>query len=279
MSDKKTRSWICTWNNPTKSFDEFWSDLSELNCTFLIGQKEKGANGTEHYQFFCRFKNANRIAFWKKYNKSIHAEFARDEQASIDYCSKEDSRIEGPWTFGQYKVDQKKFQSVAILAKKTVFEMGSELNAPQFNQAIKAVQTFNLLTADSYTGPRECFWLYGPTGVGKSRYVKSFNPFMKACNKWWDGYQQQQEVLIDDLEKDSKFIGHFLKLWGDPYGHLTGEVKNGTIKLSFQRLWITSNYSIGEVFPPQSDIALYESIKRRFIEHSVRADGSWALIP
>ena len=51
---------------------------------------------------------------------------------------------------------------------------------------------------------------------------------MKAANKWWDGYNNQTHVLIDDLEKDSlSYMGHFLKLWGDPWGNLTGEVKGG----------------------------------------------------
>lgn len=52
-------------------------------------------------------------------------------------------------------------------------------------------------------------------------------------------------VLIDDFEKDSlTYLGHYLKLWGDPYGELDGEVKGATIPLNYTELWITSNYSI-----------------------------------
>lgn len=54
---------------------------------------------------------------------------------------------------------------------------------------------------DSYYGPRQAIWIVGKSGVGKSWYAKSFMPYMKAQNKWWDGYEGQSEVLIDDFDK------------------------------------------------------------------------------
>lgn len=70
---------------------------------------------------------------------------------------------------------------------------------------------------------------------------------MKQMNKWWDGYNNQETVLIDDLELDSlSYLGHYLKLWGDPYGTLDGEIKGSTIPLNYKKLYITSNYSIDQ---------------------------------
>ena len=46
-----------------------------------------------------------------------------------------------------------------------------------------------LFQTETFKGPRECLWIYGSTGVGKSWYAKSFNPYMKSQNKWWDGYE------------------------------------------------------------------------------------------
>lgn len=92
-----------------------------------------------------------------------------------------------------------------------------------------------------------CFWLTGDPGVGKSRYVKSFKPYMKAINKWWDGYNNEPDVLIDDWEIDSlEYLHHYIKLWADPFGEIKGEIKGGMATMCYQRLWVTSNYTIEE---------------------------------
>ena len=35
-----------------------------------------------------------------------------------------------------------------------------------------------------------------------------------------------------------------MKLWADPYGFLTGEIKGGQISLNYKYLYVTSNYTI-----------------------------------
>lgn len=66
-------------------------------------------------------------------------------------------------------------------------------------------------------------------------------------NKWWDGYDNEKHVLIDDFEKDGlQHLKHLMKLWADPYGRLTGEVKCGQVPLNYHHLIITSNYSLDD---------------------------------
>lgn len=43
----------------------------------------------------------------KKLGKEIHWEEAKDIHASIVYCTKEESRLEGPWTFGTKPLSKK----------------------------------------------------------------------------------------------------------------------------------------------------------------------------
>jgi hypothetical protein len=100
--------------------------------------------------------------------------------------------------------------------------------------------------------------------VGKSYSAREWFPnlFVKNHNKWWDGYSGQPQVLIDDVDhSDAKWIGNFLKIWADKYA-FQSETKGGTLTIRPEKLIVTSNYSISELF--FADNALFEAISRRF---------------
>lgn len=62
-----------------------------------VFQLERGENGTPHYQIVLVWKNA--VVAPLNLAKQIHWEHCRDINKSILYCSKKDTRIDGPWTF------------------------------------------------------------------------------------------------------------------------------------------------------------------------------------
>lgn len=110
-------------------------------------------------------------------------------------------------------------------------------------------------------------WIYGPPGTGKSRLIwdyaaeNNIRVYVKNQNKWWDGYSDQQIVLIDDAGENMKLLAAHLKNWGDRYP-FTAEVKGGTRRIntaSFNFI-VTSNYSIREIF----NAVDAEAIERRF---------------
>lgn len=47
-------------------------------------------------------------------------------------------------------------------------------------QGIQVKKVKMLFSSGAYYGPRECLWIYGKPGKGKSWYAKSFRPYMKA---------------------------------------------------------------------------------------------------
>lgn len=80
------------------------------------------------------------------------------------------------------------------------------------------------------TEARKCFWLHGPAGCGKTRAAIKKHPeaYMKLSNKWWDGYQGQDAVILDDLDPErAKCLAQHLKHWADPWGKMPGEIKGG----------------------------------------------------
>ena len=66
-------------------------------------------------------------------------------------------------------------------------------------------------------------------GIGESYAVRSLYPnlYVKSSTKWWDGYTNQDVVLVDDLDSDA--LKHYIKIWADPY-KFVGETKGGDRK-------------------------------------------------
>lgn len=96
----------------------------------------------------------------------------------------------------------------------------------------------------------KCFWIVGPAGIGKTFLIKSrfFNTcYCKtATNKWWDGYDKQKVVILDDFPKNTDLEGD-LKLWSDKYSFIA-EIKGSTVRPVHDVLIVTSNYSIKDIF-------------------------------
>lgn len=101
-------------------------------------------------------------------------------------------------------------------------------------------------------------------GTGKTRRAHEDFPdhFQKLATKWWDNYQGQEAVVLDDLGKDvGKCLVNHLKLWADPWYNHPGEVKGSQVRLVHDAFIVTSNYHLEDL-----DISLIdkEALLRRF---------------
>ena len=86
-----------------------------------------------------------------------------------------------------------------------------------------------------------CIVHYGAPGTGKSRGVFSAFPeaYPKASGKWWDHYDGQDTIIMDDFDGSFLSFGDF-KRYVDRYPTLV-EIKGSTVPLLATRWVITTN--------------------------------------
>jgi len=107
------------------------------------------------------------------------------------------------------------------------------------------------------------YWYWGKTGVGKTRSAIADFPdaYRKISNtKWWDGYQNELNVIIDDLDKSHSYMGYHLKIWGDKYAFVA-ESKGSSKYIRPSKIVVTSNYHPDQIW---DDATTLEPLKRRF---------------
>lgn len=226
------RNYLMTLNNPTEFGQEYLESIhNQVGAQFTCGQLEKGKEGTLHLQFFMNFAKPVRPAHIKKKDTRLHIEAVKINNGADDYCMKEDTRVDGPWTFGVRPVKRNSktdWDRVYQLAKEGDFDsIPADIKVKHYAN-LQKIKKDNIVTSDK--DHLRGIWIWGPAGVGKSRKAREDYPgaYPKLCNKWWDGYQGQQHVIMDDIGKEHHVLGQQLKIWTDRYGCIL-ETKGGAV--------------------------------------------------
>lgn len=129
-----------------------------------------------------------------KVDKKAHYEGVKVNNGADDYCMKEDTRQDGPWEFGikpvkrNSKTDWDEVKAKALAGK--IDEIPADIYVKHYRNLVQISKDhMAMYDADSLRG----IWIYGKSGVGKSRKAREDYPdaYPKLCNKWWDGYQGQ----------------------------------------------------------------------------------------
>lgn len=254
-----SKRWCFTLNNYE---DHDLADILKWDVKYLVVGSEVSESGTPHFQGFVILKKNHRLSGVKKLNSRAHWEIAKGtSHQAADYCKKDGDFHEVGTPPRQGERTDLTFVANLIKDGASVREVADE--APEtFMKFSKGIYSYKLLLSDGYDHDQtRGIWIWGPPGTGKSHAARNFDTdlYIKPQNKWWDGYENQKTVLLDDL--DTSVLGHYLKIWADKWS-CTGEVKGGTVHLVHTLFVVTSNYSIEQLWP--NDMEMQRAIARRF---------------
>nr|AHC72255.1 master replication initiator protein [Faba bean necrotic yellows virus]AHC72263.1 master replication initiator protein [Faba bean necrotic yellows virus] len=240
--------WCFTLNNPL-------SPLSlHDSMKYLVYQTEQGEAGNIHFQGYIEMKKRTSLAGMKKLIPGAHFEKRRGTQGEARaYAMKEDTRIEGPWEYGEFiPTIEDKLREVMNDMKttgkrpieyieeccntydksaSTLREFRGELKKK------KAISTWELQRkpwmdeVDALLQERDgrrIIWVYGPQGgEGKTSYakhlVKTRDAFYSTGGKTADiafAWDHQELVLFDFPRSFEEYVN---------YGVIE-QLKNGIIQ-------------------------------------------------
>lgn len=262
----KARSFTFTHNNylDTKLEDE-------LDCKYIIYGREVGKEcGTPHLQGFVSFSNQRHITAVRKLMLGCHVEIARHPDKAIEYCKKEGNFTERG-TFAT-KEDQgqmgKQVWTSIISHTKSGDVAWVEENYPavfvsHYNK-LKSIYADAIRSRSLDDTEEQHLWFYGESGTGKSRKARSDYPdaYLKSADtKWWDGYVDQEHVLIEDFDKYHIKQSYALKIWADRYPFPAEQKGVGQIVIRPKVIIVTSNWHPNEIWENPQDL---QPILRRF---------------
>lgn len=238
-----SRNWCFTLNNPEKK-QLLFETLPEVR--YAIYQTERGTSGTEHLQGYVELFNPRRWNYLSTLLPGAHFEKRKGTRDQArDYCKKEESRTDGPFEYGDWNSGGSGKRNDLLNIKKQIDEGKSEENIADnyFETWIKyyrGLREYKRIKTTKRNWKTEVTVLVGPPGSGKSRKClqDATKAYWKQRGHWWDGYENQEHVVIDDyygwLPYDT-----LLRLL-DRYPMIL-ETKGGHVEFVAKHIWITSN--------------------------------------
>ena len=272
---KNARRWVLTLNNPDKTDEDMVKYIESLeHIKYSIFQRERGhLKETEHFQMFLIFTIGKRFSTIKTLFPEAHIEACKGSNVQCrDYCSKQDTRVSGPYEIGEFQEERGRtdIKTIEELLKadaddKTIRELMPNAYQRYYNY----IQTLrqNLLREEHSNKIKEnfiCIYIYGKSGIGKtSSFFNEYGNkayFVKNYNKDpWFSYKNQDLVVFDEFRSQFDFSDmlNYIDLYpvelsrryNDMYGNYTKAVImcNDPPRMQYE-WWYKNRYESWEGF-------------------------------
>ena len=265
-SSSKHRAFCFTINNPTgDDLDAVHALADSGSDYFVCGKEVAPTTGTPHLQGYVHFKSPRSLAAIRKLLRGHVIPANGTALHNRVYCTKDGDFFEHGQTpsdpAAQGKAEITRWEDAWTSAK------AGDVEAIPADIRLRCYSTIKKVQADYMVAPPDLdavcgLWYTGPAGTGKTTAARSANPgaFIKSRDRWWDGYQAQDVVILDDLDKYHVALAGYLKDWADKWT-FKAEVKGGVRWIRPQVFIVTSQYEIDTIWEDQET---REALHRRF---------------
>lgn len=248
---RRYRCWCFTLNNYT---DAEWAKIYISEPRYYIFGVEKGKKKeTPHLQGYIEFYRPMRISEIKTFLgvDRLHLEKRRGTQEeAIEYCKKEGEYIE-------YGTPAQQGQRVDIDDIKYLVAMGGNMrdviDIARNYQDLKIGQILLQNQPKPLPVDKKVYWYWGDSGTGKTYHAieecggYAGDWWMSSRSlKWWDGYNGQESVIIDDFRGDFCTFHELLRILDKtPF---RCDIKGSSAYVTADKIIITSCYHPKDVY-------------------------------
>lgn len=196
--------------------DDFEPENPFPEADYVLMQIERCPTTSKlHYQGYVIIKSRPRFnALRTMYPKRIHWETRRGSHVQAkDYCSKEDTRVAGPWFFGtDESIAEQPGARCDITAFRDAILDGATMSELIESHPVQVARhpRFHDQVRNSMPQPvrpdLKVVVLWGAAGAGKTRYAYETYPglykmpIQQSSTLWFDGYSGQDTLLLDEFD-------------------------------------------------------------------------------
>lgn len=234
-------------------------------CQFAVGQLEKCPDtGRVHLQAYIEVSNDEckggvRLRAIQQWLPGAHIEARKgSQQQAMDYCEKEETRLAGPWRYGEPKKHGRRADLAQICQDmqegKSIYNIIND--NPDNLRFINYMEKYLRHVPVQCRSDIKVFWFWGNTGIGKTAFAYKLAPnafvYTMGQQEWWDGYSGEREIIIDECNNNFGYR-RLLQLL-DVYKY-RGPVKGSFVPMRADTIYITSHEHPADIY--KDDIGSY----------------------
>jgi len=208
----RKRAWCFTLNNYDGLLD--WDEFQAAGATYLSYQEEVGLqNGVEHLQGFIYFNTLKSGAQVQELLPGSWHEPAKKLEQATKYTQKTESRVGGPYIFGELPAQGRRTDLQTVKASIDSGATTNQLWEEHFEKMVLYHKSFNaykavklpvrdwvtiniLLVGPPGRGKTQTAWCIA-RGLGSDIFLISE---AKGSGLYFDGYQGESIVILDEMD-------------------------------------------------------------------------------